>query len=137
MAGSRGVWKGGMAFEISQDGHVFLLDSTSDMGGRDLGPRPKALLLSGLIGCTGMDVVSILDKMKVKGYGLEIRAEADLSDDHPVVFTRIRLTYVFNGADLPVERIERAVRLSQEKYCGVSAMLRAAAPLEWEIVYEP
>jgi len=132
---SRGIWKGGMAFEIQQDGHSFVLDADPDSGGADTGARPKALLLSGLIGCTGMDVVSILRKMRVEGYGLEMEAEADLTDDHPVVFSRIRLRYLFSGRDLPRDRIERAVGLSQEKYCGVSAMLRMVAPLEWEIVY--
>jgi putative redox protein len=124
-----------MAFEIQQDGHSFVLDADPDSGGADTGARPKALLLSGLIGCTGMDVVSILRKMRVEGYGLEMEAEADLTDDHPVVFSRIRLRYLFSGRDLPRDRIERAVGLSQEKYCGVSAMLRMVAPLEWEIVY--
>jgi putative redox protein len=124
-----------MEFRIEQDGHEFVLDSTDDFGGRDAGPRPKALLLSGLIGCTGMDVVSILGKMKVEGFGLEITAEADTTDDHPVVFSAIRLVYVFSGRDLPREKIARAVSLSQEKYCGVSAMLRRVAPLTWEIRY--
>ena len=135
MPESRGVWAGGMEFRIEQDGHEFVLDSTDDFGGRDAGPRPKALLLSGLIGCTGMDVVSILGKMKVEGFGLEITAEADTTDDHPVVFSAIRLVYVFSGRDLPREKIARAVSLSQEKYCGVSAMLRRVAPLTWEIRY--
>jgi putative redox protein len=135
MPESRGVWAGGMEFRIEQDGHEFVLDSTDDFGGRDAGPRPKALLLSGLIGCTGMDVVSILGKMKVEGFGLEIAAEADTTDDHPVVFSAIRLVYLFSGRDLPREKIARAVSLSQDKYCGVSAMLRRVAPLTWEIRY--
>lgn len=136
MPESRGVWTGGMAFRMEQDGHEFLLDSTEEFGGRDAGPRPKALLLSGLVGCTGMDVVSILGKMRVDGYALEISAEADTTEDHPVVFSSIRLAYLFRGRNLPREKIERAVALSQEKYCGVSAMLRRAAPLSWEIRYE-
>jgi putative redox protein len=124
-----------MVFEILQDGHSLVLDADPDSGGSDTGARPKGLLLSGLIGCTGMDVVSILRKMRVEGYGLELEAEADLTDSYPVVFSRIRLRYLFSGRDLPRDRIEHAVRLSQEKYCGVSAMLRMATPLEWEIVY--
>lgn len=136
MAGSTGRWLGGMAFEISQDGHTFVLDSGGDSGGGDSGPRPKALLLSGLIGCTGMDVVSILAKMRVEGYAFRLEASAPLTAGYPSVFERISLRYVFAGRGLPVEKIRRAVELSQEKYCGVSAMLRAAAPLEWSIDFE-
>jgi putative redox protein len=132
---SRGFWKGGMAFRIEQDGHEFVLDSSSDSGGGDSGPRPKGLLLSGLLGCTGMDIVSILRKMRVEGFEFELAAEADSSEDPPVVFTAVRLVYLFRGRDLPHDKIERAVALSQERYCGVSAMLRRVAPLTWEIRY--
>lgn len=125
-----------MAFEIAQDGHTFVLDAPGDSGGSDAGPRPKALLLSGLIGCTGMDVVSILAKMRVEGFTFRLEASAPLTDGYPSVFERIDLRYVFGGRGLPVEKIRRAVELSQEKYCGVSAMLRAAAPLEWRIDFE-
>ena len=124
-----------MAFRVEQDGHSFLLDASPEWGGSDSGPRPKALLLSGLIGCTGMDVVSILGKMKIEGYGLRIRADADYTEEHPVVFRSIHLTYVFSGDDLPADRIRRAVELSQEKYCGVSAILSCSAGMTWEIRY--
>lgn len=136
MAESRGTWKGGMRFEIEQDGHSIVLDASEDFGGSDAGPRPKGLLLSGLIGCTGMDVVSILRKMRVENFELRIECSAELTDGYPSVFERIRLDYIFRGRDLPAESIEKAVRLSQEKYCGVSAMLRKAAPLDWRILYE-
>ena len=136
MAESTGRWLDGMAFEIDQDGHSFILDASADQGGADTGPRPKALLLSGLIGCTGMDVVAILGRMRVEGYTFRLEASADLTDGYPVVFRSVRLRYVFGGNGLPREKIEHAVALSQEKYCGVSAMLRAAAPLEWEIAFE-
>jgi putative redox protein len=124
-----------MAFRILQDGHEFTLDSSTDFGGSDSGPRPKGLLLSALMGCSGMDVVSILGKMRVTGFEFEMEASAGTTEEHPVVFSGIRLVYIFRGRDLPREKIERAVRLSQEKYCGVSEMLRKAAPLDWEIRY--
>jgi putative redox protein len=130
LAESSGRWIGGMAFEISQDGHSFILDASPGEGGTDSGPRPKSLLLSGLIGCTGMDVTAILKKMRVEGYSFRLEAEADVSVDYPAVFTGIRLRYLFGGRDLPREKIARAVELSQGRYCGVSAMLRMAAPLE-------
>ena len=135
-ATSIGVWEGGMSFRIDQDGHSFLLDADPEWGGSDAGPRPKALLLSGLIGCTGMDVVSILRKMKVEGYGLTITAEADYTDEHPKVFRDIRVKYLFSGKDLPREKVYHAVELSQGKYCGVSAMLTKVTGIDWEIVYE-
>ncbi len=125
-----------MVFRMEQDGHSFKLDASPDWGGADTGPRPKALLLSGLIGCTGMDVVSILRKMKIEGYGLRIRADADYTEEHPTVFRSIHLTYVFSGDDLPVDRIRRAVELSQEKYCGVTAILAHSTGITWEIRYD-
>lgn len=125
----------GLCFQLDQDGHRFILDGTEEYGGRDLGPRPKNLLLSALIGCTGMDVVSVLGKMKVSGFALRITAEAESSDDHPVHFTAIRLRYLFDGDDLPDGKIRRAVELSQERYCGVTYMLSKAADIDYRIEY--
>ncbi len=124
----------GLCFRMEQDGHSFLLDGTERFGGRDLGPRPRNLLLSALIGCTGMDVASVLRKMKVTDYRLRITAEADSSDDHPVYFTAVRITYIFEGENLPHKKIRKAVELSQDRYCGVAYMLSKAAEIDWEIV---
>jgi len=129
-------WDGGMAFVAHQDGHELVLDTDAANGGQDRGPRPKALLLTGLAGCTGIDVVSILHKMRVDVAGLSIAVSADLTADHPKVFSRIHLRYVFRGRDLPLDKLEKAVTLSQERYCGVSAMLRLVCPLSWEITVE-
>lgn len=128
------VWDTGMAFTAHQDGHEFVMDAGAAVGGQDRGPRPKGLLLSGLAGCTGMDVVSILQKMRVEVDALEILVDADLTDEHPKVFSRIHLKYVFRGKGLPQDKLEKAVTLSQERYCGVSAMLRLVCPLTWEII---
>lgn len=127
-------WDSGMAFTALQDGHEFIMDADASSGGQGRGPRPKGLLLSGLAGCTGMDVVSILQKMRVEVESFEILVDADLTDEHPKVFSKIHLKYVFRGKDLPQDKLEKAVNLSQERYCGVSAMLRLACPLTWEIV---
>ena len=129
-------WDSGMAFRVEQDGHSFMLDASPEAGGRDLGPRPKALLLSGLGACTAIDVVSILDKMRVKLDGLEVQVSAETRDEHPRIYTGIHVRYVFRGKDLPLEKLERAVKLSEETYCGVSAMLRPAVPITSEIVVE-
>ena len=129
-------WDSGRAFQVEQDGHRFVLDASPDAGGRELGPRPKALLLSGLGACTGIDVVSILEKMRVPFEGLEVQVSAELRDDHPKIYTGIHVRYVFRGKGLPLEKLRRAVQLSEETYCGVSAMLRPAVPITSEIVIE-
>lgn len=129
-------WDSGRAFQVEQDGHRFVLDASPDAGGRELGPRPKALLLSGLGACTGIDVVSILEKMRVPFEGLEVQVSAELRDEHPKIYTEIHVRYVFRGKGLPLEKLRRAVQLSEETYCGVSAMLRPAVPITSEIVVE-
>ena len=98
--------------------------------------RPKPLLLSALAGCTGMDVIYILRKMKVEPTYFNVNIDADLTEEHPVTYSRIHLTYEFKASDsLDEHKVETAVGLSQEKYCGVSAMLRAASELTYAIVY--
>lgn len=129
-------WDSGLAFQVEQDGHRFMLDASVEAGGRDLGPRPKALLLSALGACTGIDVVSILEKMRVQVEGLQVQVSAEMRDEHPRIYTGIHVRYVFRGRDLPMDKLARAVQLSEETYCGVSAMLRPAVPITSEIVVE-
>ena len=130
-------WTSGLAFNALQGGHEIPLDASRESGGQDSGSSPKGLLLSGLGGCTGIDVVSILEKMRIPFEGFEVHASADLTEEHPKVFKSIHLTYRFRGRDLPMDKLERAVVLSMDRYCGVSAMLAKAAPISWEIVVEP
>jgi putative redox protein len=127
---------GNMAFKMELDGHSFVTDADLETGGNDLGPRPKKLLLAGLIGCTGIDVASMLKKMKVELDDIRLEVEAESSEEHPRVYTKIHLTYYFKGRNLPEDKLKRAVALSQEKYCGASAMLKKAAPLTYNIVVE-
>lgn len=122
-----------MAFQMELDGHKFITDASKEIGGNDLGPRPKQLLLAGLIGCTGMDVMSILKKMKVELEDLDIEVESDNTTEHPKVYENIHLTYLFKGKNLPEDKIIRAVELSQERYCGVSAMLKKVTSVTYEI----
>ena len=96
----------------------------------------EANALTALAGCTAMDVVAILKKMKVDLEDLSVEAESELTDDHPRVFRGIKLTYRFKGKDLSLKHLEKAVRLSQNRYCGVSAMLSKAVPIEYEILIE-
>src|SRR3990172_5580202 len=129
-------WVSGMTFKGEQDGHELFLDLPADMGGRNLGAKPKTLLLTGLGGCTGMDVVSILAKMRVELDGFEVQLSAHQTDEHPKVFRGIHIKYIFRGKDLPMDKIQKAVTLSEERYCGVSAMLAKACPITRQIVVE-
>jgi len=135
-AGTVARWTGGMAFDIELQGHKITVDATAESGGRDLGPSPKSLLLAGLAGCTGMDVVSILRKMGQKWDSFNLQIEAQSSEKHPKVYTDIKINYIFTGKNLSKDKIEKAVNLSQDKYCGVSAMLKSSASISHEIIIE-
>ncbi len=126
-------WKREMAFDSEVHGHHVVIDSEPEFGGKNRGPGPKALVLTSLSGCTGMDVLSILNKMRVSPDQFRVIARAEQSEDHPKVYTSIHLIYEFKGKDLPMDKLRKAVDLSQERYCGVSAMLRKACTLTFEI----
>jgi len=126
-------WLSNMAFQTNLDGHQLTIDASTEGGGEDLGPRPKKLLLVALAGCTGIDVIMILKKMKVIPEGFNVMVEGDLTDEQPVKYHTVKIIYQFKGTDLPMDKLQRAVDLSQEKYCGVSANLRDALTLETEI----
>ncbi len=110
--------------------HWITMDGPESFGGSDAGIRPKELLMLSLGGCTGSDVTSILSKKKIKLDGFEINISADVADEHPQVFTKMHLEYVFYGKNLPEKDIERAIDLSLTKYCSVTAMLQKAMPIE-------
>jgi len=130
-------WNGGMSFENNIDGHQLIVDTTSEFGGQNLGSSPKKLLLAGLTGCTGMDIVSILQKMRQPLTNFELHVEADLSSEHPKVYSDIVLQYKFKISDnLDKDKVDKAVKMSQDTYCGVAAMLRKGSNLVFEIVYE-
>ncbi|UCG44466.1 MAG: OsmC family protein [candidate division WOR-3 bacterium] len=107
------------------------MDAASEFGGHETAPRPLELLLVGLAGCTGMDVVSLLGKMRVDFTGLVLEIEAEKSAEHPRVFTEINLDYIVTGRRIDGDKVKRAIELSQDKYCSVSAMLRKACPVNW------
>jgi putative redox protein len=126
-------WMGDMAFEAIIQEHRILVDAKEETGGHNQGPRPKPLLMVSLAGCTGMDVISILKKMKVNPVEFNIRVEGGIADDHPKLFTSMHIIYEFRGDDLPLDKLSRAIELSQDKYCGVNASLKKAMPVTWEI----
>ena len=109
-----------------ESNHWITMDGPENLGGSNAGVRPKELLLIALAGCTGSDVVSILQKKRAGLTDFEINITAQQSEEHPKVFTQIDLEYVFYGNDLKTNDIERAIDLSTNTYCGVSAMLRKA-----------
>jgi len=126
-------WTDNLAFEADMDGHKVIIDATKEAGGNDLGPRPKKLMLTALAGCTGIDVVMILKKMKVVPEAFNVIIEGELTEEHPKYYNKIKIVYQFKGKDLPMAKLEKAVKLSEEKYCGVSAVYRQAMEIKTEI----
>ncbi len=126
-------WKGKMKFDSIVSGHHIVLDASTQNGGENAGPRPKELMLTALAGCTGMDVVSILEKMRVEVEGFEVIVEAQMTDEHPKHYTAFHIVYQFAGANLPIEKLQKAIDLSQERYCGVSYMYKQFATITHEI----
>lgn len=122
-----------MSFDVEVNNHKFMIDAVEAVGGENRGPRPKPLILAGLGGCTGMDVISILRKMRIEPEYFNIAVAADSTDEHPKYYNKIHITYSFKGKNLPMDKLEKAVNLSQDRYCGVSAMLGKAAELTYEI----
>ena len=110
--------------------HWITMDGPENFYGSNAGIRPKELILISLAGCTGSDVVAILQKKKVNFTGFEINIEAEQQEEHPQVFTKIHLEYVFYGKNIQQKDVERAIELSQTKYCSVTAMLQKAVTID-------
>lgn len=128
---------GGMAFETQIGEHTVVVDADPQFGGEEKGPLPKPLLLNSLAGCTGMDVVSLLKKMRVEFSDLSINIDANLTDEHPKYYNKIHLTYAIKAKEEDRAKVEKAVNYSQERYCGVSFMLAKAAEVTYEIDLQP
>ena len=126
-------WKGNMLFDSNVSGHSVMMDSTPAGGGEDKGSRPKELMLAALAGCSGMDVVSILKKMRVEFTGLNIRIEANVTAEHPKHYDRMHVIYEFTGNGLPIDQLTKAVDLSQNRYCGVAFVYKKAMEMTYEI----
>jgi len=129
-------WKGGMAFESNNpSGLSFTIDASPDDGGQGAGYRPKALMLSSLAGCSGLDVASLIKKMKLDVTDFHIETIANLTDEHPRYYDTVVLEYHFHGSNLKEGKLQRAVDLSVEKYCGVMEMFRQFATLEIKTIF--
>lgn len=128
-------WMGKMQFNALIDGHTIVMDGPEKVGGENNGPIPKPLVLTALSGCTGMDVVSLLRKNKKEITDLDIKVHGELSQGHPMQYTAIHLDYIFSGPKSSQDEALNAVTLSQEKYCGVSDMLKKIMPVTWSVLY--
>lgn len=126
-------WNGNMQFDALVGDHHVIMDASPEVGGSNAGARPKALMLASLAGCTGMDVISILKKMRVEPKTFNIIIEAELTEEHPKHYTSMHLIYEFSGEGLEEDKLKKAIELSQDRYCGVSAVYRKAMELTSEI----
>ncbi|WJJ96977.1 OsmC family protein [Algibacter luteus] len=126
-------WLGNMRFESTNpSGHNLFIDAGEENGGQGEGYRPKALMLSGLAGCSGLDVAALIKKMKLNVEDFNIEIEANLTDEHPKYYDKVAMHFYFYGDDLNEKKLQRAVDLSIEKYCGVMEMFRQFSELKIE-----
>ena len=127
------TWLGEMRFESTNpSGHNLYIDAGEENGGKSEGYRPKALMLSGLAGCSGLDVAALIKKMKLNVDGFKIETEANLTGEHPKIYDKVALHFHFYGNELNEKKLQRAVDLSIEKYCGVMEMFRQFSELKIE-----
>ncbi len=123
-----------LCFDVDLDGHKFQIDSAEEFGGKKRGPRPKNLMLAALGGCTGMDVASIMKKMKLPYEDLQVNVTGVLTETHPKHFEKMHITYIVKGKNIDRKKVERAVELSQENYCGVTYSYRNSMEITHEII---
>lgn len=129
-------WKGNMKFESNNpSGKTITIDTAPENGGNNEGLRPKAMMLSALAGCSGLDVVSVLEKMKSTILDFKMITKGELTDEHPMYYHTVSVEYHFYGKNLEPAKIEKAVKLSVDKYCGVMEMFRRFATVNTSIHY--
>ncbi len=126
-------WQGGLAFASRVGDHEVRTDASVAHGGNNSAASPKMLMMVSLAGCSGVDVVAILEKMRVEVDDFSMTVEGELTEAVPAVYSSMHLIYEFAGQGLDREKLRKAVELSQDKYCGVSAMYRKIMDITWEI----
>ena len=129
-------WVDGMAFEADVTGYKIMIDSDPEHGGQEKGPKPKPLMMVALAGCTGMDIVSLLNKMRVEYDEMNIFVEGELSEEHPKKFLKMTVIFKLKGPQIDRNKVEKAIELSKEKYCGVSASYKKAMEIEYKLEIE-
>lgn len=134
---SKVVWKGGMAFTgSSESGFSVPLDAKEEFGGQGLGFQPLQLFAIGLAGCTALDVISILQKKRQEVAEFEVSVSTERAEEHPKVFTNILIEYRVTGKNIDQQAVERAVELSETRYCSAQAMLAKTAEINHKIIIE-
>ncbi|WP_372755155.1 OsmC family protein [Labilibaculum sp.] len=128
-------WLGNLAYESEMDGHKLITDGTKEVGGDGKGVSPKKLMLTALAGCTGIDLAMIAKKMRIEVKDIKVSVEGELTESQPTYYKNMHIVYEFFGKDLPHKKLERAVKLSEEEYCGVSALYKQVIPVTSEIIY--
>lgn len=128
-------WMGKMQFNALVNGHTIVMDAPERVGGEDNGPIPKPFVLTALSGCTGMDIVALLRKQDKEVDNLNIVVTGELSKQAPIEYVAMHVIYDFKGPETNRAAALEAVTLSQEKYCGVSHMLKKALPITWQVFY--
>jgi putative redox protein len=126
-------WKEKMAFSgVTPTGHEFIMDAAPEVGGENSGPRPTELLLQAVAGCTGIDIISILHKMRLEPTSFHMDVKGERADEHPKRFTSIHIHYALEG-ELPEDKVVRAIQLSKDKYCSVSHSLNSEITVSYSI----
>ena len=128
-------WLGNRTFESTNPGGMIKIDSDTEFGGNNDGFRPKAMMLASLAGCSGIDIASLVEKMRAEIDTFTIDVEGDLTEEHPKFYHTVRVAYNFFGNDLDQTKLQKIVDLSVEKYCGVMEMFRHFAKIEVKINY--
>lgn len=128
------VWRENNIFDTEIDGHTITIDLSEEAGGNDAGPRPKKLMLIAAAGCSGLDVVEMARKMRIDFKSFDIRIDAVTAEEYPKEYVSMKVVYEFEGNNLPVDKLERACKLSFDKYCGVLGLYKKAAPVTYEVI---
>lgn len=127
------IWKGKMHFESLANDHIIHLDKLEKHGGENFGPRPKPLILSAIGGCTGMEIMSILEKMRITIEQLDIDVTGELTETQPKMYKAVHIIFNVKCASENKSKTERAINLAINKYCGVVAMVRQFAIVTYDI----
>ena len=125
-----------MSCEVNVNGHKMIIDSIKQFGGNNEGPRPKSLMLVALAGCTGMDIVSILRKMRIVFDDLKVCVDGNVTEEHPKHFDHMHIKYIIKGKNIPAGKVNSAIDLSLDKFCGVSYSYIKAMKITHELIIE-
>jgi putative redox protein len=126
-------WTGGLGFDAESRGLKFKMDARAEAGGKDQGPTPKEVLLASICACSGMDVASILQKMRVDLQACDVDAQTETTEGHPAIFKEVQVQYRIKGSNVKPDQAIKAVTLSMTKYCGVSAMVNPTSPIKYQV----